>query len=84
MDNLSHLISRFYKLAIDTPDWVPPHIKNYLNEVKEVKKDPRLKDFREPVDSKLISNKIARESYGLFGETIYSHIFRMIIYRPYM
>lgn len=45
-------IDLLHKYALDIPSWMPEKIRNYLGPIEEVKKDPRLVNFREPLNEK--------------------------------
>lgn len=56
MKNLYRLNSLFYKFAVETPSWIPPNIKSYMENIDKIEKDPRLKDFREKIDKNIIED----------------------------
>jgi len=56
MNNLYKLASILYKLAVETPDWVPDDIKSFMGQIDKIEKDPRLKNFRAEIDGEIVNN----------------------------
>ncbi|MFZ4795958.1 MAG: hypothetical protein ACOYMA_00595 [Bacteroidia bacterium] len=52
---LKKAINFFYKFAIDYPDWIPEKHKRKLDGIDFIQKDPRLVDFKVPVEDRLDS-----------------------------
>ena len=52
---LKKAINLFYKFAIDYPDWIPDEHKRKLDRIDSIQKDPRLVDFKVPVEDRLDS-----------------------------
>ena len=37
------------KYAVESFDWIPEDIQDYLNKIETIKKNPKLASFREPL-----------------------------------
>ncbi|MFZ4795959.1 MAG: hypothetical protein ACOYMA_00600 [Bacteroidia bacterium] len=51
--NIFKAANFFYKFAIDYPDWIPEKHKRKLDKIDSIQKDPRLVDFKVPVEHRL-------------------------------